>query len=640
MGDKQIAKSKNPIHTFLFDAGIDSRKFAAIIALSFAASFMLFFYTPLDIYLNNPTPFVIGWRLMLPHLFGFFIVAFIAVFIVLLLLCHKKIVPGLFALSLALIAVLIARFALDLFTQLYSYMIAIIAAVAIIYSLLKKLLKNNSSDIFLLGILGIIFAAYVQTLFLNANMLTVGASSNHSALSASNIINLLLWGAIALLPIAVYAFVKASKKGKLENLKFEKVIVFCAVIICSMQTVGLASTALSTDLPAAIEDQPPQYVSFEPALNLSEDKNILVFMLDRLDSRFMREAFELHPHLKDVLYGFTNFENNIAEFFTTLPSTVSMLTQHYYTEGQTFAEYWDDAWSRHNVIDSLRGHGFTTNLYLDRWSTINDLSNIENRTDNIRTAPDDFRASLNSGTFATTMTRMSFGRMAPYLLKNIFLEPVTLDFGNHFVTLSYEIPSAQHFYVGPYHDRVFLDFIRDNEFTADKENGVFTFVHLNGAHAGGSDHPQDIPSLVQNFEILDRFFSAMRELDVFDSSTIIIVGDHGYQDLGLPFTVSLFIKPPGGAGALITDSETEMSNKFFAASILQAAGLSHEHLGLSFFDVIDGAPVPERRTYYLTRWWEPFVEYGAEGQMELLGYYRVSGDANNADNWVFVENSR
>ena len=598
------------IRTHISDCAIDSWKFAAITALSFSVPFMLLFYTPLDIYLHNPMAFVVGWRLLVPHLLLLFMAFVIMLFAALLLIC---------------------------------------------FLLIALLKKEKAADIILLGLLGFLLSAYVQTLFLNGNMEPdVGGSSLYSALTLQNIINLLIWLAILLVPIGLWTFLSDTKK----HFRFEKVIVFTAVIIAGMQITGLLATFVSAELPGGLEDDAGRYVSFENALDLSAEKNILVFVLDALDVKFINEAFEKHPYLKDTLYGFTFYQNNVSEFFETLPSVVSMLTQVYYSEGQPIGEYLEEAWAAFNIVDRLRAHGFTTNLYLCRRSTIGSLRHIEDRTDNIRELPDGFDASVNTSNFISIITRLSLGRISPYLLKNIFLDHVRLDFGNRlfsFTHHNYEMAGAQPSLGGMYHDERLLEFITQNEITSDIENGVFKFFHLYGAHSW-PEVVNNIPSVLQNFEILSHFFDNMKRLGIYDSSTIIIVGDHGRgrghawsgaldlqlrrMGLGLPITTSLFIKPPESTGALIIDSVSEMSNRYFAASILQIAGLSHDELGLSYFDILDGAVSRPRVKHDLTAWWRAFADGGTRGYMTLYGIYEITGDANDAANWVFVPNDR
>ena len=631
--------------SYIADTGLSTQKLVATLALAFSGSFMILFYTPLDIYLNNPAPFVVGWRLLLPQLFVLFLVGFLLVGFTLFLLCHKKRAVGISFFVLGILLTLVARFILGMFTYIYLFIIAAIAAVAVFYVLLRVFLGDRASDIILLGIFGLILSSYVQTLFLNGNMVAeAGAAPMYDVLSSANILNIILWATIAIGPIAAWVCLRVLKK----ELKFDKVLIFSSVIISGMQIVGLGATAATTDLPTGIETVPQRYVSFDYALHLNEDKNIVVFILDRLDVRFMNTAFAENPRIAEILDGFTHFENNTSEFFDTLPSMISMLTQHYYSAGQTIGDFRAEAWAQHNVIDTLREHGFTTHLYLDHWSTVNDLSDIENRTDNIRESYEGVEVSIHTRNLITIATRMSFGRVSPYLLKNVFLSPISLEFGNHLFAFSHDMPDAQPLMAAMFHDERLLEYIQQNEFTLNAQNPVFTLLHLNGAHAGGGAYG-NIPSLLQNFEIVEHFLDNMRVLGVYDSSTILILGDHGrHWDISIdfdlengigwitPVTTSLFIKPAYSTGPLVTDTLTEMSNRYFAASLLQFAGLPHEQIGLSYFDILAGYAPETRRLYNLTPWWLPYADYGEDGILRVFGFYEIRGYAADENNWTFV----
>jgi len=46
----------------------DKQRLAAIIALSVSASFLMFFITPFDMFLHNPTDFVVSWSFLITPL--------------------------------------------------------------------------------------------------------------------------------------------------------------------------------------------------------------------------------------------------------------------------------------------------------------------------------------------------------------------------------------------------------------------------------------------------------------------------------------------------------------------------------------------------------------------------------------------
>lgn len=621
------------------------RTLAAILSISFASAFTLFIYTPMDMYLHNPSDFVVSWRFILLPLLGAFLVSFLAISVVLTMICYRKTVVGLILLALLAGAITVARFVFMLFTVAYIYMLAAVVIVMIIWVLLIKLLKEDALTVVILGMWGILFAAYIQTLFLNGRMTTImGQQTDYSGLNPGNIVNLLIWVAIILAPICIWVPFKIKKK----EFRYEKAFVLSLVIISGMQIAGVVSTAVTTNIPEGF-DENPVYFSYENTVNLSSENNVIVFVLDSLDVRVVRYIFELYPHLHGYLDGFTLFENHTAEHFDTIPSMVSLLTQHHVPPGMDGPVYREEAWAKHNFIDTLRENGISANLYLDQSSTFERYELISTRVDNMTSADG---LTVNLRPLFTETTRLSLGRLSPYLLKNTWLAPIAPSFSSAFFTVHSDDPVSVYIpIVGIESDIGFYRFLMQSEFSADNEQTVFILMHLNSVHAHGDIddptsygyHYDEESGEIRHggsrwdvgragFEMFNLYFNRMREVGVFDNSTIIITGDHGRRS-EIPETVSLFIKPPNSTGALVTDTTTELSIKYLPATILDAAGLPHAAYGISYFDIINGlipAP-PVRYLYVVGAWTAPNAR--SHGN---YGIWEVIGDANNVDNWTFI----
>jgi len=620
-------------------------KLATMLSVSFASAFTLFFYTPFDIYLHNPSDFIIGWKFLLPLLLAFFLVCFLAILILLLLVWHRKIMIGVILLATCGLFMLIGRFAFMMFTLSYIYMLAAVAVLAAVWVLMIKILKENAFDVVVLLISGILIAAYIQTLFLNGNMIMIkNEQTEYSLLTVDNIINLLIWSVITLLPLCIFILLKIKKKV----FRVDKVLTFSMVIILGMQSVGLVITAATTDIPEGYDEGQVIYKSYEATSNLSNEKNILVFILDRMDVAYMREALERYPHLKDYLDGFTHYENNITEYWDTFPSVTSMLTHNYYKPGQTYTEYWEESWAQYSFIDNLKENGFTTNMFLDYSSTYGSHSQLQNRADNL-IAHD--KVEVNFSGFTSTISRLSLGRLSPYLLKDLWLPMIAPNFGN---SLFHYPVWVQQPVIGIHSDLLFHGYIQQAEFTASSDKSVFTIMHLNGAHVSGDKadttsyglHFDDISGSILfggdvidstrvTLEILNGYFEKLKGIGVYDLSTIILLADHGYERVPGE-TASLLIKPVGCSGVMQIDTETELSHKYFGASVLDAAGLPYGEFGISYFDLIDGMMPSARILYSLDHWFPAWTSFGTSAILELYGYYEVSGDANVPDNWVYI----
>ena len=626
---------------------LPSRKLTAILVTSFTASFTIFLFTPLDLYLHNPKDFVMGWKFLLPNLLMFSLLGFIALSVVLLmLLLCRRVVSGLILLLVLGLLVVFARFALHRFLTIDIYLFAAIVLAAILWILLKMLFKEKAADVMLLVMWGGFVIAYAQMLLLNSGMTSItGDNANYGSLTPGHIANLLIWVIVTFLPLCVWMVFRAKKK----EFKYEKALVLTMLIIFGMQIAGLVVTDVSTELPRGFDEEPLCF-SYEPILTFNPDDNILVFVLDRLDAAYMTDTLERYPELNQQLDGFTFYQDNISEFPSTFPSITNMLTQHYYRDELTFAEYWEEAWSQHNVVDALRENGFSTNMYLDSLSTFGDFNQIENRTNNLRKDI----ITVNLMNTLNCIGRLSLGRLSPYFLKNYFINPLDSAFGNKFYALSntdYVQPTA----VGNESDMKFYDYIRQNEFTADCKKRVFNFIHLNCSHADwnihvttGGYHYDEKSGVISPggtymdstracFEILNTFFEKMKKIGVYDNSTIILLADHGGRVSELPpsfSSASLLIKTKMSSGTLKIDTECELSNRYLGASILELAGLPYDKLGVSYFDIIDGAVPPARNYYFYRGWWD---ERNKSRKARLQGIYEVNGNANDPANWKLKE---
>ena len=611
-------------------------KLLASLALSFAVSFIFFLFAPFDSYLHSPHAFVVGWKFLLPQFIIFTFISFIVLTVVLIMLMQKN---ALFVVSTVIILcvapVAFARFVLlQLTPRNYSHLIFFCFIVIALCLLLKVLFKDKAADAALLLMWGILIASYMQLLFLNGDMSPVVSFAIVFTMSASRVvINSVIWVIIAFSPLILWLVFTFRKRAY----NYEKAVLFTALLFVGMQIAGLVSTAITTDLPPGFEDGTPQYLSYSPVVELGRDSNIIVFVLEYLDVRYMEEVLEQAPEIYDQLDGFTFYTNNVSEYNGTFPQITKMLTWHDYTHGLHVSEYWKEAWEQHGLVDILKENGYTANLIIDRGSTYGSAEQIMYRADNIRVADGIKYTPVSTAMY---MSYISLGRIAPYTMKDIFLRNMQSDFANALYTLG--VPDAPDSVVISKETDLFLyEYIQRNNVVAIDGAKVFNFIHLNSAHHTNSlrynsvtgtivEGGSNIDSKRANFEILNIYFTQMRAAGVYDNSTIIVIGDHGIvfrgesDGVGPEVTTGLFIKPPGAAGRMERNADAELSHVNFAASILESAGIPHENMGFSYFDIINNN-VPQVRFFNDYAW-------GARGNA-----YEITGDASDYENWRLIE---
>ncbi len=577
----------------------DKKNELLIISLSFAASFTFFFFSPMDIFLGNQKEFVVS--------FG-----------------HVAIPLLITSLIAAALLILIQNIFLKIQKQ--------------IYILISRF------------VFGITLAAYIQSLFLNSKMAAItGDDARYSDNRLTVVVNLVIYVALIFLPPVLSALAEKFPEKKFFNFGKGMIIPYVSILIFGMQLAGTGSSMLTADFDKYKKTY-TSYLSYEPAMSLSQDENIVVFLVDRLDGLWMDNIIEEYPDVKDKFEGFTFYQNNISHNTNTFPSVAQMLTNCRY-QGTEWADYVSKAWEGDTVAKNLKENGYSVNLLIDNLTTYSSVAQLDGQCDNILScSPEDVKFNyIGKGGIIPTMSLLSLSKLSPYICKSL----VTVGFGANlsadFVTYSKPMDDMMPMAVGIESDLKYNDYIRSHEFNAESGQKTFSYIHLNGAHDSSdkltalydSSIPTDRWSTARgDFEILFYYFDQMKKLGIYDNSTIIVLGDHGRAPFEIEIdgkdgiesaiTTALLIKPKNSEGkSLEFDRESELSNDFFPASILEYAGIDHEKFGCSFNDVINGDLHPER--YFQT------YDFGGYGRVIYKTLYKITGDARDFDNWEAQE---
>ena len=576
-----------------------------IISMSIAFPFMCFFFSPSEVVLNNQKDLVINANDIILPLFVFSVAV---------------------SLAFVLVSVLLAKINKDLFVAI--------------------------ADL----VLGFAVASYIQALFFNGYMNDLTGDDLSYESYTVDIINTIIFCETALLPFLINRYNASKKKSEQndskssvdsqdDNLrKYVRPFVFAMMTI--MQLAGFCGSYIQNN-PKNFEREYNQYaMSYEPTISLSKDGNIVVFLMDRLDSNWIDDLLEGYPELNDELEGFTFYQNNMAHYTNTFPSIAAMLTNFEYNDTE-WNEYLYQAWEGENALDLLRENGYNVNLVLDGLTTYHKLSQISHHSDNVITLADN-EVILNYDAIIREMSRLSVMRMMPYIIKTTLYGYFNPSVSNQFISDKNDFaPRA----VGSESDIKFYDFMRKYGINSDSEKKVFNFIHLNGAH----DYSSDIIDLYEgnknssvddailqtargDFEIVLEYMHSMKELGVFDNSTFIIVADHGAKPVELDTqdelehanVAALLIKPANAQlEPLKFNSSATLSNDMFSASVLEYAGIDHSDYGLSYNDVVTSGIECER--YFVT------FRFNNIGDEKKLHAYKVNGDARDFNNWEKTE---
>ena len=566
-------------------------KLKAFIAAGAALIFSMFFLLPLDLYLNNFTDFNVS----------------------------------------------LSNVALPLITVSIVLFLALVLILPLIF-------RGNALDAITLLFFGAAVFFYVQILFLNGEMVELfGGGAIYHERTLMRTINLLVFIIVVFLPLIIHKILSKGKNTK--NIKWEAGVIYVSILILGMQTAGIFAAISGYDSNNVNRSH---YLSYNKALELSSQENICVFIMDYLDVKYMNDALSDYPELYEQLDGFTFYENNVSVYMYTFPTITYMLTGELYNSDVSRQAYWDKAWAKRNIFDVLRENGYRSSFISSRNTVYNSFEHIKNRVNNfMETYESDIK--INHFEIVKKTLAISFGRAVPYYYKDIFFMNIYSDFSNDFFFWqreSNEFPGV----VGVKTDLAIYNKLKTIGLYTQNDQKTFSIIHFNSAHDGGYCYNQyddmvescsgDYHGAVRgSFAIINEYFRQMKELDIYDNSTIVVLADHGRNPIGQRWhdddypwdnvtTPTLLIKPKNERGALKKNSSAELSHTNFRASILQFAGLPYKDFGLSYFDIINGG-LRQMRTHYWINWI-------GSSNYTLGEKYEINGDANNFSNWRYA----
>lgn len=548
--------------------------------------------------------------------------------------------------------------------------LAAIAGCILLFNLLllisEKLYRLVRSLLF-----GFLISGYIQMLFYNGRMTLLNKDDPiKTETSLYGTVNYIIYALFLLLPLIITVLhILDERKQKPTPEVFSKIITLVAAAIFLMQGVGALSSALTCKWIEPDDEYPNEltYFSYEGVTNLSSDENVIVFLVDRFAGMWMDTALECYPELNDSLTGFTYYRDCVSCYLNTFPSVAQAVTGRQYT-GQTWKEYLDDAWSGDNVLKVLKDNGYSVNLSIDSSTTYATMKSVASYADNIVKPDADNKDHdsdlcrinyLGDGGVVPVFLKYSMAKLVPYYVKYNFLVSIGTDPTARFMEFREERIERQPTLISNDSDMAFLNYVNTIGLRADNTKKNYIFVHLNGVHNPrqfyadlAPDHGAAAPNLTIGtargvFTLLNSYFDKMKKLGVYDNSTIIIMADHGNQNLNIPelrskgsvegsvsgLITTLLYKPKNAPSVpLQTDDAAQLSNQYIPSTVLNAAGIDHSAYGTSFQDILAGGTAPERclRIY-------EFYGFFSTAVPDNLGDLLINGSSHDDSNWRLTD---
>ena len=531
--------------------------------------------------------------------------------------------------------------------------------VVAVLALLLSALRGRIFNFFLVFVASIGVAAYVQVLVLNYGMpIADGGTIVWAEHNTMMVVSSVVWIAIIVLSLLLSLFNRFRAQG---------VVALASACLLVVQGVGVASLFIAP--PAATEQaggmddlthtnlvsQTESVLTEDGLYSVSSKNNVIVFVLDTYDQTLLNTVSNMNSHMLDEMTDFTEFTNCTGSMTPTRFAVPYLLTGELPKVGEGSNVYLANRYARGTFLADAQNAGYSVGLYTDSLQ-IGSLPDDEQKAiaaitinmHKVAASSLDFR-----GTFEA-LCQIALYRDAPWPLKHNFWY-YTDQINGRIVSYNPDAEPGERVYT--MNDPRYYGQLQRQGLAVDDDApaGAFRVIHLLGAHYPysidehandlGTDNSTKEQQAQGSMHIVAEYLRQLKELGVYDQSTIIITADHGKwfltpEPLTTTSTPIMLVKPAkqsgqasGAAenaqGAVVQKSGMPVSHHDYLPTVAQAMGLDSSKYGSgqTFFEVND----PDRVRTYLTT-----DSIGLRG----IGWreYAIVGDSLRMSNWYETGN--
>ncbi len=410
---------------------------------------------------------------------------------------------------------------------------------------------------------------YLQGNFLNPKFGELnGNSIDWSAFEVYGIIGIAVWGVCLLLPQILIKY----KKITLTVIKWASIFVTAVQIVSLVILAATTSKTMDHNFAVTKDGQ----------FQLSENHNIVVFVVDTLDAAWFEDVIVKDDTYRKDLENFTYFDNAVAGGAPTILGIPALLTGKFYDAVVPLHEYYEQAYKDSALFRDLQKNDYDVRLY----TSYAYLNGIDKENINNIEAEQEYEVSSYQE-FTKYLYQLTAFYAMPQMLKQYFWS-YRDDFSD-FISVTEN--SIEEYGVD---DPQFYKDFTESGLSRDNDRNVFAMYHLRGIHApytmnencelvdeAETSGEQQIKGAMK---IVFEFIDEMKEMGIYDNSTIIVAADHG--GTGLYQNPAVLIKQEGASQKFCTNSNPVTFENLYA-SIASSFLKDYDSYGKDLFDVKD-----------------------------------------------------
>ena len=402
-------------------------------------------------------------------------------------------------------------------------------------------------------LLAVSVASYVQYMFLNKELIMEDGEFIEAVdLGSYPYVTLGIYLAV-ILAVLILAFI--FKKRIYEYIKYLAGFITIIVLIA---TLSLFITHIG-------KSKENMWYSGVDQFKVAKGDNVIVIVPDTFGRWALDGMLEVYPDSIDFLNDFTFFNEENSLYYPTYPALHHMLTAYPYDGTMKRYEYTSKAFQSEkakNFYKTLHDNNYTVRFYTPdiffEDLTIGMVDNVE-----------EAHITIDRQALWKLLYKMSVYRYVPYVLKTPF-QATTLDIDNINVYNG----------VGPHWlNSDFYPAMQEQKVSIDESiDNAFILHHFRGAHMPYMSNANNelIPdnsvegteTAYGTMKLIKEYLQYLKEIGKYDDSTIIIVGDHGFNAVDSIY----FIKHKGEKHNEMMIDSTPLTHTQFQDTVLEIIG--------------------------------------------------------------------
>lgn len=399
--------------------------------------------------------------------------------------------------------------------EIYPYLLIQSALAALIFSLFIGYIGEKYFKLVISVLVALLFMSWIEGNLLYRDYgLLDGRQINWNSWKWWGYIDLSIWAIM----IIVLVYMKENVYRLIKQISIIAIVIIC--ITFSVKYLNINN------------DQDDEYVFDESVMGeFSKDKNVIVIMLDEIQSDVFYEIIEEDNYYKNIFDDFVYYPDSVTVFPWTVPSIPAMLTGEYYDNSEPFDKYVKKAYSENSLLKNLIDSNYKVDIFPNFYDFIYPKS-IELSSNLIRKG-----ALISAGSaiaYGAHLIELSLFKISPHIMRKYIYNNNQFLFSHIYNLNEKKIKHMD----WKSKDRDMIKDIISNTSMVDDDH-IFKFIHFkaghtpwstdeNGIHIKPNDSRTNYESYVKyKLKLVNELFNYLKNLNIYDKSFIYIISDHG-----------------------------------------------------------------------------------------------------------------